>query len=155
EFTFAAWIYPPALFANEWVIVMAKGSLTVNSSYAILYRAQGGNIVPYLRFLGSGGQSISIPLTTVTGALSLNQWNFITWRFNAGLVEIFRDGSEIGEYDTGIPSLAQNTQPLDLGRDLPGAIEYYNGIMDEVYLYNRALSDSEIQEIYSYTLQEI
>lgn len=44
---------------------------------------------------------------------------------------------------------SDSTQPLEIGRDYAGSIEYYNGKMDELRIYNRALTSQEVTNIYN------
>lgn len=44
---------------------------------------------------------------------------------------------------------SDSTQPLEIGRDYAGSMEYYNGKMDELRIYNRALTDQEVTNIYN------
>jgi len=60
------------------------------------------------------------------------------------LLSIFLDGTKIGEQDLGIGTLDSSELPLEIGRDVPGSTEYLNGMLDEIYIYSRALSDAEI-----------
>jgi Secretion system C-terminal sorting domain/Concanavalin A-like lectin/glucanases superfamily len=46
-------------------------------------------------------------------------------------------------------TIVPDTRPLTIGGDFPGAPEYFNGKIDEVALYARALSDADIAELYS------
>ena len=39
--------------------------------------------------------------------------------------------------------------PLTIGNSAGGWNEFFDGIIDDVRIYNRALSDSEIQELYN------
>lgn len=42
-----------------------------------------------------------------------------------------------------------NQLAMEIGRDLPGKIEYFCGVMDDLYIYDRALSAKEIADIYA------
>lgn len=41
-----------------------------------------------------------------------------------------------------------NKLAMEIGRDLPGNVEYFCGVMDELYIYNKALTAKEISKIY-------
>lgn len=41
-----------------------------------------------------------------------------------------------------------NELAMEIGRDLPGNVEYFCGVMDELYIYDRALTAREISKIY-------
>ncbi|MES2655208.1 MAG: LamG-like jellyroll fold domain-containing protein [Bacteroidota bacterium] len=44
---------------------------------------------------------------------------------------------------------SDSTKPLEIGRDYAGSMEYYNGKMDELRIYNRALTSVEVTAIYN------
>lgn len=46
----------------------------------------------------------------------------------------------------------KKNSPLIIGKDIPGLVEYANGKIDEIRIYNRALSDSEIKFLYQNSL---
>src|SRR5439155_12776726 len=41
------------------------------------------------------------------------------------------------------------TSPLEFGRDVPGMTEIFNGKIDDIAIWNRALSPDEITAVYS------
>jgi hypothetical protein len=45
-------------------------------------------------------------------------------------------------------SVIQNT-PLLIGKEMPGAVEYANGKLDDIGIWNRALTECEIQDLYN------
>jgi hypothetical protein len=53
----------------------------------------------------------------------------------------------LGEQDLGIETLAAHDLPLEMGRDIPGATEFLDGTLDEIRIYNRALSDRDVQRL--------
>lgn len=58
--------------------------------------------------------------------------------FNGILVD---EGSIVGP-------IMMNTLPLEIGRDVPGVTEVFNGKIDDVKIYNRELNDLEIFGLY-------
>jgi fibronectin type 3 domain-containing protein len=78
---------------------------------------------------------------------SLNTWYHVAAVYNAatGAMDIYVNGVlSDGELNGAIPP-SQDDQPVDvnIGRRTGGF--YFNGIIDEVRIYNRALSQAEIQ----------
>ena len=65
--------------------------------------------------------------------------------------QLFIDGQLVLTFDpTVCPGDLSNTGPLRIGNHAtPGLQAFYHGIIDEVSLYNRALSVGEIQAIYN------
>jgi hypothetical protein len=48
--------------------------------------------------------------------------------------------------ETGVPTdpIVQNNQPLEIGREEPVVTEFYNGLLDDIRIYARALTIDEI-----------
>jgi len=94
----------------------------------------------YLGFNGqdyNSGSSIPIPL---------NEWFHYAVTYNGDSIKFYINGvlsSKVKQTGTIIP----NDQRLEIGRDAYGPIEWLKGWMDELRIYNRALSAAEIQNL--------
>jgi hypothetical protein len=78
----------------------------------------------------------------------LGQWIHIVATYSGGIMRLYVNGSL---YNTTSGTLALNTiRPLRIGAgQTEGAPAFFfNGLIDEVRIYNRALSDAEIQALY-------
>ncbi len=73
--------------------------------------------------------------------ISLNQWHHIAVTSNAGAITFYLDGNPDGVWSGGV-----GYTPNTMGSD-PSA-EYFPGRIDDLRVYNRALSASEILYIY-------
>ena len=63
------------------------------------------------------------------------------------MVKIFIDDTIVySEQITG--SITPNEAGLFIGLDNPGVNEYLDGKLDDIRIYNRALSDDEISDLY-------
>ncbi|MHC4160308.1 MAG: LamG domain-containing protein, partial [Planctomycetota bacterium] len=86
---------------------------------------------------------------TVCGWIKPGTWYLVVGVRDgeSGKVQLYlNDGQKIGE-------LTDNTGDINYGGDLQiggrtGASEYYDGLLDNVIIYSRALSDYEIQQLY-------
>ena len=78
-----------------------------------------------------------------------NVFEFITLTYSNYKVKIFANGNLVKEYNTS-DNILVNNGSLRIGARGEGAIvnSFFNGIIDEVRIYNRALSESEIKELY-------
>ncbi|MCX5637170.1 MAG: LamG domain-containing protein, partial [Planctomycetota bacterium] len=88
-----------------------------------------------------------------TGLVSLNKWHHIVATFRAGDAAIYIDGQLDNSGQMSVSSIMNDAQPLTVG----GAWEYcgsdsfqggQNGTIDEIMIYNRALSAQEVQQLY-------
>jgi len=85
--------------------------------------------------------------------LILGEWNFIAVTFDTGFVNLYYNGSLIYTDTTLIKytSLTEyNTDDIHIGRLWNGYPGYnFNGGLDEIRIYNRALSTNEVNDIYN------
>lgn len=88
--------------------------------------------------------------------VSSGGWHSITGVVEAGVyAKIYFDGSLVGEDNTSIPSQINPTGDLYIARDgfgeSPAPVERWNGSIDEIRIYDRVLTESEIIDIYEDT----
>ncbi len=81
-----------------------------------------------------------------TKTLDLNVWYNATFILKNGILSFYLDNELIVE--TTITPIIPNSESLDIGRDVPGNIEYFIGKIDDISIYNRALNECEIEAIY-------
>jgi len=77
-----------------------------------------------------------------------------TYDSTEGKIKLFLNGEKIRECSYSI-EIQDNSEPLYLTSSYPGAWEYYNGILDEVRIYNRALSEEEVKASYNFYIGEV
>ena len=91
---------------------------------------------------------------TGTAALNNNAWHFVTLVDNAGTESIYVDGSLDTVTSSMANPLAGGANQIWIGGSPDGgdgAVKM-TGLIDEVYMYNRALSATEIQSLYNSNL---
>jgi hypothetical protein len=107
----------------------------------------------YLRF--ADGTSIDFSINN-TGGLTyavspvLNRWYHIVALWDGSSTKrIYLDGVEVAQNAQATAPTATN-DPLYIGLDyLPGNSRNFPGYIDEVRVYNRALSASEVKQLYN------
>jgi MSHA biogenesis protein MshQ len=83
-----------------------------------------------------------------TASLPAGQWSHVVIRFAPSDQRIYINGVQAGQANfTGTP--LANTDPLQLGNDQGVAGRYFNGRLDEVRIFNSALSPAEISALAS------
>ncbi len=76
-----------------------------------------------------------------------NRWHFIVGTYDGLKMRIFLDGTLQDERQISLS--LQIDKYFKIGFDDLIASRYFNGIIDDASIYNRALSDSEIQALYN------
>jgi regulation of enolase protein 1 (concanavalin A-like superfamily) len=74
-------------------------------------------------------------------AADLNVWKHVALTYDGTTVRLYVEGVLVG---SGTGAHGTNNNPLIFGRWTP-ASEYWNGLIDEVRIYNRRLTQTEIQ----------
>jgi len=125
-----------------------KGNTTVDNEVVIRY----GNF-----WIGRKDNQLKIelpggPRNRQVGALSINNWNHITVVKDASekKVYVYINGVESASHDSD-PS-ALNSPSLYIGdytTDLADKVHGFNGVLDEIAIYNGALSAAEVQNHYT------
>ena len=138
QWTVTAWVNNSDWFVTNysWSVVVSKG---VNSrQYGLAYTNNG--IFSVL------ATESNFPTVTTNFNFSLNTWYFIATLWNEGNTKVYINGESI--LDTNETNLSVvNHEALEIGRDQPGSTEYMIGMIDNIRIYNRALSESEIQQL--------
>jgi prepilin-type N-terminal cleavage/methylation domain-containing protein len=140
--SFSLWINPTTTNLGGG---NAAGIISDNGNYFTVYWGApsfcSGDIDVYFSAQGD---------TCGTAAPTLNQWNLlvIVWGSGAGTDGIYLSG--IHEKSTAIAAMSQWQNPLDIGGQNIGntGINWFKGSIDDVRVYNRALSAAEVQALY-------
>lgn len=134
--TFAAWVnltaFDPGGFASLGVKPAAAAD---GGQYGIQLESTGAFAI-YL--------SDSAAYLESTTQFATGQWTFIAMTWNSDSVKLYISGNLVAS-DSFKVTPRSNTSPLELGRDAPGAVEYLTGSLDDVRIYNRALTAAEIK----------
>lgn len=77
-----------------------------------------------------------------------NQWFQFVFVYDKGLFKLYRDGVRIMQQNAATSTNLTYTTDLYIGADPAGLVEYMSGKIDDIYIYNRALTDNEIICLY-------
>ncbi len=83
-----------------------------------------------------------------TGTINAGQWYYITMTWDGANLIGYVDGVEVGRYATSI-IVASDSTLFAIGKGAVGTNRFFNGLIDEVRIYNRALSVEEIRYQYN------
>lgn len=145
---------------NKWLTVLCKGGSSVEESYNPQYRLQTqqnttlqiNTCSPYTE-TGSSTISLSTAFTKCDYSfenhlMPSDEWHFYALTYDGNQVKVFMDG-ELVFFDYYSKSFETNSDPLFIGKDIPGNEEYFNGALDELKIYDFCLSPNAIKSIYN------
>ena len=103
-----------------------------------------------LRFLlGNYSDSSQFVFTSV-GTITSNQWNHIAITVDSTSAKIYINNGT-AETQTGTPTSYSNSEPTFIGGDGTYDTDYFTGTIDQVRIYNTALSSSNVALLYAET----
>ncbi|MFA6897000.1 MAG: LamG domain-containing protein [Patescibacteria group bacterium] len=139
--TVSAWVKTNA--SSETKIIASKYDASANHGIVLII-AEDGKVEMDGRD-GSGDYRTSGSSTT---SIADNNWHYVTGSVSGSVWKINVDGRDENSADSGyVNTNLANSVSLMLGR--VGFGYYFSGSIDEVRIYNRALSDDEIRQLYN------
>ena len=136
--TFAAWVYPMN-GGNSSGGIMAKYVDSANWSYRINWNGTLRRPIAYVRIGGTSYQSPALGSNTI---LQSNEWIHIAFRHNGIQLSVYTNGVYYAT-EAAPGSIQTSTAGVRFGAY---ATLYFLGRLDDVRLYNRALT---LDEVYS------
>ena len=145
--TIAAWVRIDNWWQveNNWAPIICKG----NYQYSF-------NITPDVYDNYTAGRPLLYTEVTKTigadfiGYQRMGEWAHVSVTYGQdGYCRSYLNGQLLASVSCGSKTFGSSTEPLFIGKHPPGSCEYLLGAMDELRIYNRALSDAEIHEIYA------
>ena len=137
NFTVSLWVYPFTFSNDPFKVICTNGSQ--NNGRILPFIEQAGN----LRMIIDG----SVPPETNV-PISFNTWSHIVYTRNNGTVTVYLNNVNIGQF-THSSSIDGNFY-MGLANDQIGSTSFqYEGRIDAVGIWNRALTQSEIDLLYN------
>jgi chitodextrinase len=131
--TLEAWVYPTERSAM-WRTVMLKEQ---PSHLAYGLYADNGDGLPTAQLFPGGDGALA-----GGSAIPLNQWTHLATTWDGATLRLFVNGRQVASRALS-GTLAQSSRPLRIGGNQVWS-EWFEGSLDEVRVYNRALSAAEI-----------
>ena len=135
EITISAWIYSIGEGVT-WHGIISKGN---GQPYALTFNRPNR----YLHFETHGGPGT---LNTSVNTILFDKWTYVVATYNGSMQKIYINGIEKASRSAST-DLVSNSESLRVGQGNNG--EFFKGRIDEVRIYNRALSASEIRKHYA------
>ncbi len=136
--TVGAWVYPTAQTAATHYRIFTEQT--------VLYVGQYGSQVSF--YMGDGASWLTSD--TTGGALTINSWNHVVWVKNGTTASVYINGS-LSKSGISAPATLGTSSNVNYISTYDGTNQPWAGRLDEIRLYNRALSEVEVRALYSYS----
>jgi len=149
--TIDAWVRPTASRSNGSLVgVLTKWNQDANlsataDSYALWLQSTGVN---YQVFTGVHTTDGGEPIIS-GGAVPLDTWTHVAVTYDAatGFLAAYVDGVLVVSNDGADLDIHATDADMAIGREMSGATRAFPGLIDEVEVFDRALSEAEIDAI--------
>ncbi|MCK5901998.1 MAG: LamG domain-containing protein [Cocleimonas sp.] len=135
QLTFEAWINISGYFKGRLFPILSKGVRAPRYSFMA---ANDGNFYVVL--------DNNVIALADNNVMKLNRWYHIAVTWNGSSVKYYRDGKFVSRFAySGALTLAEN-EPLLIGFDPQATVEFANGKIDEVRLWDKVLTAYQIKD---------
>jgi hypothetical protein len=132
--TLEAWVYTEA-FTSDWGTILMKEGL---SDFAYMLQLDPEHQLNTYILDPSGLSGVAAP-----AEIPINSWHHVAGTFDGTVLCLYVDGNLVASQSLS-GSIVPSTGPLRIGGNSIWG-EYFDGVIDDVRVYNRALSQLEIQ----------
>ena len=148
DFTLSVWVNEAQRNSSYNAgILIKRGTEQADGWFtSSLGSAIGGELVGKAFYNVSGGGD---PSATSSASMSLNSWHHlaITYSLSTGTASFYIDGV-FDSSTSGITSPNSTTDSaMRIGADTSGSSYFFNGAIDDVRIYDRALNSTEVSEL--------
>lgn len=142
--TMSAWVNNFDAVLDAPVIVKSSGTA---NAFQYRMHVSKGSIYMALNNFSTGS-------VTSEGLMMTNDWHHVVATFQNNTASFYLDGQLVTQNLLNT-TLTPDNLNLEIGRDTPGATEVFKGKIDEVRIYNVALSGTDIMDLYCADLSEV
>jgi|Napbiome12C3dose_1001474.scaffolds.fasta_scaffold00057_2 hypothetical protein len=134
--------------AGSQGMIVGKTGSTTNFAYAMYFWTD--NKI-YWEISQNGNTSGRLAFVTTNTFSSTTQWYNVVGTFSSGTVKLYVDGVlQPGTTTGSASSIYDDNAALRLGSIVTDQSYWLNGTLDEVRIYNRALSPAEVSNLYNW-----
>lgn len=147
QITIEAWINPDTLDHGRPIAQKRSagnvGGFTLETTHSSI-PGEPANGLQFVLWLGSTPTQSRI--ATPAEVLTTGAWQHVAATYDGTAMKIYVSGNEVASQAASGP-IADTSEPVVIGRNVVIPSFAWDGLIDEVSLYNRALSQAEIQAI--------
>jgi hypothetical protein len=137
QLSVSVWMQPDPLTGTCMVLSKDDGSKGIQF-YTL---GAAGVCLAYFGLADAGWHNLMFGATFVPG-----QWAHLAATYDGQYIRAFVDGNPAGSLAYSGTN-AYGTRSVEIGRNTYSQTQYFTGVMDDLRIYNRALSVSEIQQL--------
>ena len=129
---------------DGWVPFLSKGTSSRQYGFELGY---GRETTLFINdYNGTGcGRDVFVAVDSVS--LNSGAWHFVVLTYDGNEIKAYANGELIASRAVE-DSFVANSSDLYIGKDIPEVTEYFSGAMDDLRIYNRALSAAEVKALY-------
>lgn len=150
--TLAAWVYLDNTATDQYIIARRSDTIAAPNQgnlYRIAYYGTAGNIFAFNIFNGTNWTDCTTSGYTTKG------WYFVVGTFDGTNERIYVNGSLAGGPTNNAGSIPSSTYGVHIGDFPVDGTNKFDGLIDEARVYSRALSASEVLELYNATSRKV
>ena len=146
DFSVSLWMKPVTGGGNFFWGGVSKAGAGGNREWEIGFDPTQSDAVRFL--VGNSGGSWSLDMIRNTG-LARGVWHHVVGVVSGGTGYVYIDGDQSGATASYAGSVKNTTSPVYIGNVYSYESQsYFNGALDDVRFYNRALSAREVKQLY-------
>lgn len=142
--TFSVWVKPGSSQVT-YADILGNHSISGFNGYVIQQNGSALNNYYFSYGNGSAWQAAGL-----IAQLNTNQWNYLVFTKDGSLVKLYLNGAYVSQIGVTGDIVYAVDHPIFIGFGYSSA-RLFNGLIDDVRIYNRALTASEIRSIYNAT----
>jgi hypothetical protein len=159
--TFAAWVRLRDKDSTDWTVIASQCNYRVTpKEYFFHFSVQGAplgspsamqRLILRLADDGVHARTFCDAQQSACGWWARDGWTHVAFTAETGgAVRIYQNGRLVSTASEPLrpQSFPTNTQPLVIGGAVRGVTSFMHGVIDEVAIFKRALSEAEIQTMY-------
>jgi hypothetical protein len=146
--TLSAWVYVSqwqVTSEGKWAAILCKSTSLNSTQYRLTLQDTT------VDFIYGGNQTI---FSIAPRKFELNRWYFVAVTSNGLSSTIYINDSSYSNIAPKNTYGSVSNQSLEIGRDYPGTIDYFTGLVDEIGIWNRQLTSTEINHVNYYCYQK-
>jgi len=145
DFSISAWVRLSASELGNYGVIIGRWHSSSNSNRWELFKEAENGLSVYVS--SDGTASGQINATTGVGTVTSDVWYHLVGMREGNSLKIYLNGTEKDSTPIAF-SIPDDDLPVMMGRHNSVSPHYFGGAIDDVRIYNRALSAEEIGEIY-------